>query len=136
MKRAKNRIIYILRYWFPILIYCLAIFVQSSFPMVTDLSRIPNADKLVHAAAYAVLAFLFFRAYRTLRFGHRRMLVCVLSVASAWFYGMADELHQVFVPSRTPDIWDALANGAGGLIAVVLAESLSRIATAEKRRIP
>lgn len=69
-------------------------------------------DKLAHAGAYAVLG-------ATLAWGHRRsggrpghgwlLLVGVL-------YGVTDEVHQAFVPGRSPDPADLAADVVGLLL--------------------
>ncbi len=57
---------------------------------------------------------------RTLRRAHalplpKSVLLAIL-ITSA--YGVADELHQRFVPPRTCDVWDWVADTVGGAIAV------------------
>ena len=101
--------------WLPLILYCAAIFIQSSFPAAEVVAGAPFSDKLLHFLAYAVMGMLFFRAYRTLEFGHRVYLVAVLSAVSAGLYGAGDELHQYFVPSREADFMDLLADVCGGI---------------------
>lgn len=108
-------------YWLPIIIYCVVIFIQSSRPMPESIPETPYLDKLLHAGAYALLSMLFFRAYRTTRFGSRLYCIIVLSMLSAGLYGISDEFHQYFVPFRSADIKDALADIAGSAIGAVAA---------------
>ena len=72
-------------------------------------------DKVIHACAYLVLAALLLlgdggpegrRAWRW--------------AAVAAFYGITDELHQMFVPGRSADVLDFLADAAGAVLAVAL----------------
>jgi VanZ family protein len=102
-------------HWVPLIAACLALFIQSSFPASEKLSGLFSYDKLLHVAAYAVLAVLFFRAYRTLKFGHRIHRVAYLSVISSGLYGLSDEIHQYFVPARSADPYDLLADILGGI---------------------
>jgi len=103
-------------YWFPVIIYCALIFFQSSRPASEIIPKIANLDKLLHAGAYALLSALFFRAYRTTRHRDKLHYIITLSILSAGLYGISDEVHQVFVPSRSADILDALADIAGSVI--------------------
>lgn len=74
-----------------------------------DLS--PPRDKLFHAANFGVLALLIF-------FASGRPWLAVLLAS---LYGATDELHQAFVPGRSADASDWLADTAGAALAVTLA---------------
>jgi len=83
-----------------------------------------SKDKLLHAAAYAVLAALVLGALATRR---RRALGAVLLAAFlATAYGASDEWHQAHVPSRTPDAKDLLADAAGAIAGAAAAAVILR----------
>jgi VanZ family protein len=103
-------------YWLPIIIYCLAIYIQSSFPATESLPRFFQADKLAHAGAYALLGFLFLRAFQTTRISRGALLLVILSGLASTAYGISDEVHQYFVPSRTFSPADMLANTVGSFM--------------------
>ena len=105
-----------LYYWLPVIIYCALIFFQSSRPVPESIPAIPYLDKLLHAGAYAILGMLFFRAYRTTALGGKLHYIITLSILSAGLYGISDEFHQYFVPYRSADIGDALADIIGSAI--------------------
>ena len=109
-------------YWLPVILYCLLIFIQSSYPATQSLPSISHLDKLAHAGAYALLGFLFYRAYLTTGINRQSMALLILSVLSASAYGISDEIHQYFVPSRTADIVDVLADVAGSVLGAVTAQ--------------
>ncbi|MBF0281656.1 MAG: VanZ family protein [Zetaproteobacteria bacterium] len=75
-------------------------------------------DKVVHASAYAAMAWLAWHALRA-HIVTRTMLLGV-----AWLfcllYGLSDEWHQSFVPGRDADIWDWVADSTGALMMVCL----------------
>ena len=54
-------------YWFPLIIYCMLIFIQSSYPSPRQLPAFPYSDKLMHFGAYAVMGGLCSRALRVTR---------------------------------------------------------------------
>jgi VanZ family protein len=98
------------------MIWALAIFAVSSLPG-RALPPLPglNADKVVHAAVYAVLGALAARAlFRTTRLVP--LVVVLLATLVAAAYGASDEFHQRFVAGRSPDVADLAADGAGGLL--------------------
>lgn len=100
----------------PVIVFCLLIFIQSSRQFPDLIPAFPLIDKLLHFSAWAVLGFLFFRAYHgNSPFSHRKDLLLWISFLSAALYGVSDEIHQHFVPSRTADILDILADVAGSL---------------------
>lgn len=102
-------------YWLPLVLYCLAIFIQSSFKTPGQVPAIPMIDKILHFVAYAIMGILFFRAYRTLPIGNRQLLLALLSILSAGLYGISDEIHQHFVPFRNADSMDVLADFLGSI---------------------
>ncbi len=105
-------------YWAPVFTYCLLIFIQSSYPSAISDPGLPHIDKLAHFLGYALLGVLFFRAFMTLRFRDNDDLVMILSMVSSVLYGMSDEIHQHYVPSRSADITDLLADTLGSFCGV------------------
>ena len=106
-----------IRFWLPVILYCTAIFVQSSFPSPLPLSGFALSDKLVHALAYAILGVLICRAANTVERWHRQWgALFVIGVCAATLYGITDEFHQSFVIGRSAEIADAMANFAGSVL--------------------
>ncbi len=105
----------ILSYWFPVFIYCLMIFMQSSYPSPESVPDWPYIDKLLHIAVYALLGALFLRAFKTLQIQHNLKLVMILSILLSSLFGISDEIHQHFVPFRYADFMDALADMIGSV---------------------
>jgi len=103
-----------LRPWLPVFAYMGLIFLLSSLPLTLEGGpRLPMRDKLAHLFEFAGLGYLCARAALQSfpdRAPLRAALVGVL-VAAAW--GVADELHQAFVPTRTADALDLLADALG-----------------------
>ncbi len=103
--------------WMPAIGFCILIFVQSAFPSPEQLPSFQYSDKLLHVAAYAILAFLFSRAFNsTSRWRNRRRMVFLFGVVAATLYGMSDEWHQSFVPGRFAEFGDAMADFIGSLV--------------------
>ena len=113
MKEKYNLILF---YWLPVFIYCLLIFIQSSYPSPIHAPDLPHTDKLVHFLGYGLLGILFFRAFGTLRFNSG--VVTRLSIVSSTIYGLSDEIHQYYVPFRSADITDLLADALGSFCGV------------------
>ncbi len=78
-------------------------------------------DKLAHMTAFGVLAAFTELAWRRTH-PHvplaRRLLVILVCVA---IFGASDELHQHFVPGRSCNFFDWMADGAGGALGLILA---------------
>ncbi|UCD90337.1 MAG: VanZ family protein [Desulfobacterales bacterium] len=105
-------------YWFPIIVYCLLIFIQSSYPSPDQLSRVTNLDKLLHVIVYACLGALLLRAFKTIRMQDKPILILALSILLSSLYGISDEIHQHFVPYRHADVVDVLMDIAGSIVGV------------------
>ncbi len=76
----------------------------------TFLDLTPPWDKLYHAGNFGVLAALLYPVTG------RAWLAALL----ASLYGISDEVHQAFVPDRSADALDWLADTVGALAAVTL----------------
>ncbi len=107
-------------YWLPLVLYCLAIYIQSGHPAPDSMPAWPHLDKSLHFLVYAGLGILFYRAYGTVRATAKFPWCLVLSVLSAGCYGILDEVHQSFVPFRQADAFDILADAAGAVFGVGL----------------
>jgi VanZ family protein len=86
------------------------------------------SDKWQHMIGYSILGMLLFRAFRgNLAFPAVPAVLCATLVGAA--YGVLDEMHQRFVPGRTMDPRDAVADVVGtlaGAVLVALAVGLAR----------
>jgi VanZ family protein len=71
-------------------------------------------DKLLHGVEYAVLAALLVPGFRLAGIGPRGAVVGAVIVAS--LYGATDEVHQAFVPGRTADVVDWVADTLGATL--------------------
>ena len=105
-------------YWLPLIIYCLAIYIQSGQPGPEYIPDVRFMDKFLHVGAYGLLGILFFRAYETLPLKNFKNLLILISIGSAVLYGISDEIHQYFVPSRQADVMDVIANTIGSICGV------------------
>ena len=114
--RLKN----FLYYWLPVILYCLAIYIQSDLPASEHIPSFEFSDKVLHFLAYAVMGILFYRAYQTLRIKDNPQMLLLFSVVSASVYGISDEIHQYYVPFRDAEILDAIANFLGAVCGVTL----------------
>ena len=113
--------------WAPAVLYMALIFGLSSLHVVSPVVSIfPFRDKGAHFTEYALLGLLCARACR-LTWRRRpwpRMLALGAFLATAW--GLSDELHQVFVPGRSADARDLLADALGAVTGALLYEALRR----------
>jgi len=100
------------RAWGPAALLMALIFAVSAQPRV-PLPDVRNSDKVSHFAAYAVLGALL--AYG----GAQTGVGPVALVAAGSLYGASDEIHQGFVPGRSPEVWDWVADTLGALAGVL-----------------
>ena len=95
------------------------IFIVSSIP---DLGALPGGvtDKSGHSIGYAILAALLLRALAGGRWSGVTWGRALLAIVVATLYGVSDEWHQSFVPGRSPDVLDVVADMTGAMAAVAL----------------
>lgn len=99
--------------------YCGLIYWLSDQPRLPAPDLFGNEDKLIHAAAFALMAWLFWQGWRRLLAGHF-LLLALLAVLFCTLFGLTDEWHQSFVPGRDASIYDWLADTVGAILMVVV----------------
>ncbi len=82
-------------------------------------------DKALHAVAYAALGALLLAAARSAGLGPAK--AAALAVLLASLYGVSDEWHQAFVPPRSCDLSDWLADTLGAAAGVALLSFILRL---------
>lgn len=80
----------------------------------------PHFDKLVHFVLYGGLSFLCaWSLGATMAFTWKGAVLVAFLLSTA--YGVANEILQMFIPPRSMEFMDALANAAGALLGAALA---------------
>jgi VanZ family protein len=106
-------------YWLLTALYCSGIFYLSSKNHIDSpgLFDFPGADKVVHGVEYGMLAALVSVGIRRSNKTVRAAVLLGAPWVFAALYGITDEFHQWFVPGRSCDILDWLADTSGaGLV--------------------
>jgi VanZ family protein len=109
------------------------IFYLSHQPSVPVPSLFPMQDKLMHISAYAILGFLGMGSVRAMSHGYRpeqAWMICLL----VGLYGVSDEFHQYFIPGRTADALDVVADIAGGMLGAWLMYYLVKLASHRRQQ--
>jgi VanZ family protein len=94
------------------LLVAATIFFASSHSTVAA-PGISNFDKVAHFSVYGLLATLLGRLGRGPR-------VWWLALLATSLYGVSDEWHQSFVPGRSCEVADWVADTLGGALALTL----------------
>jgi VanZ family protein len=97
------------------------LFYLSSQTVLPAASLTP--DWTQHLIAYAGLALVTLRATAGGRWSAVGARALVLAWIIAALYGVSDEFHQAFVPSRAADVRDVIADGVGAALALVAARA-------------
>jgi VanZ family protein len=110
----------------PVFVCMTGIFVLSAQPDLPTPPVFGESDKVQHFAIYIGLALLAYRGALLVPIrgsvGPYWQSICITAL-----YGLSDELHQRFVPGRSADVADWLADVAGGLIAVLAVALVRKI---------
>lgn len=96
---------------------------QPTLPYPQDVDAM-IVSTLGHVTVYAVLAALVWWALAGT--GVSGGWRAGLAVAVAVLYGVTDEWHQSFVPGRTPDVRDIVADTVGAVLAIAVVTWLAR----------
>jgi len=102
------------RWWIPVLIYALFIFSlsQRSYP-----DAVPAfSTKIFHPIEYAVLGLLLCLAWMPVLSGKGIVSFSARVFSAGILFGASDELHQAFVPGRSPRVIDVVCWDLLGLV--------------------
>jgi len=116
------------RYQLPLFVWAVIIFWLSSLTALPHV-KVPiiGADKLAHMSIFFVFCWF---SRRALFFQTALPIFRRWSLVSAFFltclYGYFDEVHQLYVPGRTYDYFDMLADAIGALLFVILFMAYNR----------
>jgi VanZ family protein len=104
--------------WGPVVLQMTLIFIASS---ISEVPPLPGgmSDKSAHSIGYALLGGLLLRALAGGRLSGVTWGRAAAAVVLATLYGVSDEFHQWFVPGRTADPFDVLADARGALLAAL-----------------
>jgi len=133
MSQSSNRRNLILLYRLPVIGFCLFIFWQSSYPGIISMPLFPYDDKVLHFGVYALLAIFFTRDLVAEKPFWSPIKIKFTAIFFVCLFGLSDEIHQGFVPSRDASAADFLADCAGSLFGcLVYLEGIARW----KNRVP
>jgi VanZ family protein len=119
-------------WWLPIS-WAILLFIASSIPGTSypEIS-FQYADKIVHMVIYGTLGGLLAMAARMTR-PWGSLMIWLFAIGLATVYGGTDELHQWFVPNRSADLRDLLADTIGAAMGAAVALLLMRRRTSTHR---
>ncbi len=107
-------------------IFLLTLTSWPSPPEVPVVSAIPNFDKFVHAFLYGVEGFLLYRSVAWPP-ASRSIWLRALAIGGALaIFATLDEIHQYWIPGRSMEALDALADTFGGFVGALSAAALGR----------
>jgi len=102
----------------PLLHWLLPKLEQSQIETIHHLFR-----KCGHLTEFAILSLLLWRAIRQPSNNEDRpwnWAEAGLAISLVFLYAASDELHQAFVPSRTPLVSDVIIDTTGGMISLLI----------------
>lgn len=101
--------------WLPVIAYMAMLF---GFSSLSTLPSPPGDFSFydVHIGAYAGLGALAARAFAAGRLRNVTWRGVCGAIALSSIYGITDEYHQLFVPGRSFDVLDMLADALGSVV--------------------
>ena len=101
-------------YYGPLVFYAVLIFGISSIPKLPSPDiGIVFIDKVAHFLEYAVFVILALRAFARPPVAAGGDRLYLIGMLAALVYAVADEYHQSYVPGRTADWYDVIADSLG-----------------------
>jgi VanZ family protein len=107
-------------------VFLLALTSWPSPPEVPGISSLPHFDKAIHTFLYGVEGFLLYYSVAWPPESRSAWLraLAIAGVLAIW--GTVDEIHQHWIPGRSMEASDALADTVGGSLGAVIASAWPR----------
>lgn len=106
--------------WGPVFLFAMFIFIMSSISSSEGNDIFPHFDKVAHFLVYGAFALLIFRGVTRTTGSNNFLLIAIFTVIVTVAYGLSDEFHQSFVPTRDSDVKDIAADGIGAMAAMTI----------------
>lgn len=103
-------------YWTPPIAWATGIFLLSCLPVKEQTPLFPGVDKVFHFGLFGMLSVLLFLAFYYER-GRPALKSALLALLITAAYGVFDEFHQSFTPTRSVDFFDWVSDAVGGTLA-------------------
>ncbi len=105
-------------FWGPVIFQAGLIFFLSSLSH-PSIPGVQVPDKLAHVAIYSMLGALLGRAVAhsiSLKTVGKNRIILLIVALACLLYGVSDEFHQSFVPGRSVEFFDVVADLTGGFL--------------------
>jgi len=117
LKENRNKILFL-----PLIFYWIILFIGTSLPSDNFSDIVDIGDKFKHFSAYLILAFLLsLNLHFQEKWEKLSKNFLFFTLVICFTYGAFDEIHQIFIPNRSAELLDWIADilGAtsGGLLA-------------------
>ncbi len=117
-------------YHLPVVLFAAAILTVSSLTgLQTPDVKVVALDKLAHLLEYAIFSFLTYRSFCRWELRLVSKHAFGFSALFLSLFAAFDEIFQRFIPGRSSEVWDVLADLLGALLVLVLMEMHRRRAT-------
>lgn len=111
------------RRWLPPLVWAGVILFGTSLPQSAVPVQTSSIDKVLHFTFYTVFAYLLSRQISEVTDRWRAAAIAIVVAAA---FGAADEWHQRFIPGRSTELADWLADSAGASVGALAASGFRR----------
>lgn len=111
------------RRWLPPLLWAGVILIGTSLPQAAVPLQTSSIDKVLHFTIYTVFAYLLSRQISQ---DTTRWRAAAGAVVIALAFGAADEWHQRFIPGRSTELADWMADSAGAILGALVFVLLHR----------
>ena len=111
-----------LLYQSPVIFWAIVLFIFSSIHHPPQVKLfISFDDKFKHVVVYCIFGFFIARAfYNQMRYSSLKRNLFLFTLLLGTLYGISDEFHQYFVPGRSSDILDVVADSIGTTIGFLI----------------
>jgi len=109
----KNKILA----WLIVILFIVYIFFMSSLPSTKKVAPQPQFITIIyHILVFFVLCFFLLIAFKC----RKNFILISFVIFITLFYSLTDEIHQFFVPGRSPSFSDIMLDSIGIFLSTIL----------------
>lgn len=113
----------------------LIFFLSSQSKLPSPSKTFFGLDKILHIIDFGSFAFTLTFWFTAENWISNTQKYALLVIGITVLYGISDEVHQYFVPNRSPSIYDLLADTVGAFLAVGLKLLLIKKSTLKRNNV-
>ena len=81
--------------------------------------------KSAHFTEYFILTYLLYSVLK--EYSKNKRIIMIMSIVICLIYAITDEIHQLYIPGRSPELKDVIIDTTGGIFYILLIKTKEKL---------